>query len=322
MSDGSRPLIVIPGDDPPQMQGSPQLERLRRYGEVVLYDNRPASPEEQLRRVANAAAIINSRGQVKWPGTLLKQLPQLKMLTVCGIGTDSIDLKKARELNITICNIPGRTAPVVAEHAFALMLAVSRRTSYFTAELRAGRWTTMLATSLAGKTLGVVGTGNIGCGMIRLSRGFGMNVVAWSFHPDAAKADRLGFRYVEKDELLKHSDVVSLHVKLTDDSRHLIGANELRRMKPGALLVNTARGAIVDTAALIEALNNGHLAGAGLDVFETEPLPTDDPLLHCEQVVLTPHCADQTPEGIELLNLGCADNVIAFFEGTPQNVVN
>ena len=316
-----RPVIVIPGDDPPQMQGSPQLDRLRVHGEVILYDNRPASVGEQLRRVQNADIIINSRGQVKWPGDVLRQLPKLRMGVVCGIGTDAFDLDTARELVITVCNIPGRTAPVVAEHAFALMLALSRRAAWYTAEMRAGRWPRMLATSLAGKTLGVVGTGNIGCEMIRLSRGFGMNVVAWSFHPSEEKAGRLGFDYVERDQLLQASDVVSLHIKLTDDSRLLIGAREFELMKPGSLLVNTARGAVVDRGALIAALNSGHLAGAGLDVFDVEPLPADDPLLECEHLVLTPHCADQTPDGIELLNTGCADNVIAFLEGWPQNVV-
>jgi D-3-phosphoglycerate dehydrogenase len=286
-----------------------------------LYDNRPESADEQIRRVQHAEVIINTRGQVKWPGDVLRQLPKLRLATVCGIGTDAFDLDTARELGITVCNIPGRTAPVVAEHAFALMLALSRRTAWFTAAMKLGRWPRMLATSLVGKTLGVIGTGNIGCEMIRLSRGFGMNVVAWSFHPSEEKAERLGFAYVELDQLLNASDVVSLHIKLTDDSRALIGARELGLMKPGSLLVNTARGAVVDRDALIAALDSGHLAGAALDVFDVEPLPADDPLLECEHLVLTPHCADQTPEGIELLNTGCVDNVIAFLEGRPQNVV-
>ncbi len=316
-----RPTIVIPGDDPPQMQGSRQLDRLREYGEVVLFENRPETDDEKIRRVADADVIINSRGQVKWPGEALRQLPKLKMATVCGIGTDAFDLETARELGVTVCNIPGRTAPVVAEHAFALMMAVARCTSYLTAEMKQGRWPRKLATTLAGKTLGVVGTGNIGCEMIRLSRGFGMNVVAWTFHPSQNKAQDLGFRNVELDELLGQSDVVSLHVKLTDESRNLIGRRELGLMKPGSLLVNTARGAVVETAALVEALESGHLAGAALDVFDIEPLPPDHPILECEQLVLTPHCADQTPEGIELLNTGCADNVIAFLEGNPQNSV-
>lgn len=316
-----RPVIVIPGDDPPQMQGSAQLERLRRHGEVVLYDNRPDSIDEQLRRVRDAEVIINTRGQVKWPGEVLRQLPKLRMATVCGIGTDAFDLQAARSLGVTVCNIPGRTAAVVAEHAFALMLAVSRRTSWFTAEMKAGRWPQRLATSLAGKTLGVIGTGNIGCEMIRLSCGFGMEVIAWSFHPSEEKAARLGFRYVELPELLRTSDVVSLHVKLTDDSRGMIGQRELAAMKAGALLVNTARGEVVDSAAVAAAVESGHLAGLGLDVFDVEPPPVDHPLVRCKQVVLTPHCADQTPEGIERLNVGCADNVIAFLEGNPQNVV-
>ena len=129
-------------------------------------------------------------------------------------------------------------------------------------------------------------------------------------------------RFVALDDLLKRADVVSLHVRLTDQSRGLIGARELALMKPGALLVNTARGAIVDTTALVEALHAGRLGGAALDVFDTEPLPADHPLLACEQVVLTAHNADQTPEGMELLNAGVVDNVIAFLEGRPQNVVN
>jgi D-3-phosphoglycerate dehydrogenase len=149
-----------------------------------------------------------------------------------------------------------------------------------------------------------------------------MEVVAWTFNPTPERAARLGVRFLPLDDVLRLSDVVSVHVKLTPESRGLLGARELGLMKPGALLVNTARGAIVDTAALVAALRAGRLGGAGLDVFDQEPLPADHPLLGCEQVVLTPHNADQTPEGMDLLNQGVVDNVIAFLEGRPQNVVN
>lgn len=321
MTEPRPPLVVIPGDHPPQVAGSPHLDRLRAQADVEVHGDRPASAAEQLRRVREATVVINSRSQVKWPGELLRQLPGLKMLTVCGIGTDSIDLDVARELGIIVCNVPGRTAPIVAEHALALLLAVSRRTAWFTSELKSGRWQRVLSTSLVGKTLGVVGTGHIGCEMIRLARGLGMEVVAWSFHPANEKATRLGFRYVELDDLLRASDAVSLHVKLTEQSRHLIGRRELELMKRGALLINTARGPVVETDALVAALQSGYLGGAGLDVFDTEPLSADHPLLRCEQVVLTPHCADQTPEGVDLLNAGCVDNVLAFLAGRPQNVV-
>lgn len=321
MSSKDRPLIVIPGDDPPQLSGSRHLERLREYGEVVLHDTLPEDEEEQLRRAKDAVAIINSRSQVRWSGDLLRQLPNLKMLTACGIGTDAIDLEAARELSIAVCNIPGRTAPIVAEHAFCLLLALSRRLAFHTAEMKAGRWTRGLATSLRGKTLGVIGTGNIGCEMIRLARGFGLNVLAWSFNPSKQKAAELDFEYTDLERVLKESDALSIHVKLTEKTTNFIGAAELSTMKPGSLLVNTARGAVIDTDALVDALNSGHLAGAALDVYETEPLPAEHPILNCAEVVLTPHNADQTPEGMDLLNGGCADNVIAFFEGKPQNVV-
>ncbi len=320
MSD-SRPVILVPGDDPPQIQGSPHLDRLRERGEVVLYDTRPKDDAEKLARARDAAIILNSRGQVKWPAELLHQLPRLRMMTVCGIGTDAIDLAAAREQGVVVCNIPGRTAPVVAEHAFALLLAVSRRLTFQTIEMKRGGWPRVLSTSLLGKTLGVVGTGNIGCEMIRLARGFGMRVVAWSFHPLPGKAEQLGFSYVELEELLARSDAVSLHVRLTAESRNLIGERELARMKRGSFLVNTARGAVVDMEALLAALDSGHLGGAALDVYPTEPLLADHPILQRDQVVLTPHSADQTPEGIDLLNGGAVDNVIAFLEGTPQNVV-
>lgn len=316
-----QPLIVVPGDHPVQLAGSPHLERLRPYGEVALYSTRPAGDAEKLSRVRDAQVMINSRGAVKWPGHLLEQLPRLRFITVCGIGTDSIDLETAREQDIIVSNIPGMTAAVVAEHALALMLAASKRVSYQTAELRAGRWIGMNNVYLRGKTAGVIGTGAIGVKMIELCRALGMDVAAWTFNPSAERERMLGVRFLDLDELLRVSDVVTIHVKLTPESRHLLGARELSLMKPGSLLVNTARGAIVDTAALVESLNSGHLGGAGLDVYDSEPLPANDPLLDCEQVVLTPHSADQTPEGYDLLNQGVVDNVIAFLEGRPRNIV-
>jgi D-3-phosphoglycerate dehydrogenase len=314
-------VIIAPGDDPPQIQGSPQLERLKPYGQVIVHTDRPRTLEEQIARAKDAVCLMNTRSAVKWPAHALRSLSRLRMATVCGIGTDAFDLAAARELAIMVCNIPGKTAALVAEHAFGLMLALAKRAGFQTAELKAGRWPGGNNVYLAGKVLGIVGTGQIGSAMARLARAIGMEVIAWTFNPSPVRAAKLGVRFVALDELLQQSDAVSLHVKLTDRSRGLIGARELGRMKPGALLVNTARGAVVDTTALVEALRAGRLGGAAVDVFDTEPPPADHPLLACEHVVLTAHNADQTPEGMELLNAGVVDNVIAFLEGRPQNVV-
>ena len=243
------------------------------------------------------------------------------MITTFGIGTDNIDLEVASELGVVVSNQPGRTAGVVAEHIFGLMFAVAKRAASQTIELKAGRWGQMLNTYLHGKTLGVIGTGNIGAELARLANAVGMEVIAWTFHPSPERAAALGVRYVELDDLLRQSDVVSLNVRLSDESTRMLGEREFGMMKSGALLVNGGRGEMVDTEALVRALNSGHLGGAALDVFDVEPLPPDHPILSCQQVVLTPHMGDQTPEGIELLNEGAVDNVIAFLEGHPQSVV-
>lgn len=316
-----RVKIVVPGDDPVQIAGSPHLERLAPYGDVVVYDTRPADSAEKIARASGAQILINSRGSVTWRTEELRALPDLKMVTTCSIGTDMVDLVLAKELGIVVSNQPGRTAPVVAEHMFGLMFALAKRAHFQTAELKAGRWTRQMNIMLQKKVLGIVGTGAIGAEMARLGRAIGMDVLAWTFNPSDARGKELGVQFVELEELLKASDVVSLHVKLTPDSHHLIAAKELSLMKDGALLLNGARGDVLDLDALHAVLQAGHLAGAGLDVFPQEPLGADHPILECEQVVLTPHAADQTPEGVDLLNEGAVDNIIAFLEGKTQNNV-
>jgi phosphoglycerate dehydrogenase-like enzyme len=313
--------IVIPGDDPPQIQGSPHLKLLEGHGQVVLYTDRPASLEEQLRRLEGAAVLLNSRGQVRWPGEALRRLPDLRMISVTAIGTDSIDVEAARELGIVVSNVPGRTAPIVAEHALMLMLATARGAWYHTQRLKSGLWPGKDHLYLRGRTLGLLGAGNIALATATLGRAIGMQVQAWTFHPSSERATRLRIPFVDLDVLLETSDVVSIHVKLTERSRGLLGRRELGLMKPGAILVNTARGPIVDHQALVEALHSGRLGGAGLDVFAHEPLPPDDPLLACDNVVLTPHNADQSPEGMDFLNAGAVENVLAFLAGNPQNRV-
>ena len=195
------------------------------------------------------------------------------------------------------------------------MFAAAKRAAFMTTAVKAGQWPRMDNIYLGSKTLGVVGTGNIGSEMARLGQAIGMNVIAWTFNPSPERAAQLGVQYVELNELLRTADVVSLHVKFTDDSRHLIGKRELELMKPNALVINVARGEVVDVDALVEALNSGHLGGAAIDVYDQEPPPANHPLLACEQVVLSPHCADMTPEGVDLLNEGAVDNVIAFLKG-------
>jgi phosphoglycerate dehydrogenase-like enzyme len=318
----TRPVVVIPADFPPLVSRSPLLPTLDQLAEVRLHLDRPPSTAAQIQRLQDADILLNSRGSLSFPEQILQALPRLKMIAVCGIGYDSIHLATATRQGIVVSNIPGRTAPIVAEHALALLLAAARRTAWMTAELRHGRWPGDLSLSLAGRQLGVIGTGNIGCEMLRLGQAIGMQTVAWSLHPDPAKAERLNFRYVSLEELLRTSDAVSLHTRLSDQTRHLLNADRLALMKPTAVLVNTARGAVVDTLALADALQNRRLFAAGLDVYEQEPLPATHPLLACDQVVLTPHSADMTQAGIDLLTQGCIDNIAAFLKGQPQNVVN
>ncbi len=317
-----KPIVAIPSDDPPQCQGSAWLAKLGEKAEIRLFMDRPIDFEEQMDRVRGASAIINSRSYIQWPRKALEQLPELGHITVCGIGTDSIDLEAAKEHGVLVSNIPGKTAPVVAEHSFALMWAIAKQLTWYMDSMRAGLWTKMDGVFLAGKTAGIIGTGNIGAEMVRLCRAVGMDVIAWTFNPSDERAARLGVEFVEFNELLARSDVISIHIQQTPESHHMIGEPELAMMKPGALLVNVARGPIVDEVALVNALNSGHLGGAALDVFEEEPLPENHPLLECEHVILTPHIADMTPEGLDLLNQGVVENTLAFLNGTPQNIVN
>ena len=272
-----RVKILVPGDDPPQIAGSPHLERLESYGDVTLYDTTPQSFEEKIERAQDFDVIINSRGVVNWHERELRALPNLRMITTCSIGTDMLDLNVAREMGVVVSNQPGRTAPVVAEHMFGLMFAVAKLAAFQTAEIKAHRWTRCMYHMIQKKTLGIIGTGNIGAEMARLGRAVDMDVIAWTFNPSDERAKELGVRFVELDELLRSADVVSVHVALTPDTENLIGQREVELMKAGALLLNGARGAIVDLDALAQGLQSGHLGGAALDVFPEEPFVAPHP---------------------------------------------
>jgi D-3-phosphoglycerate dehydrogenase len=313
-----RAKIVVPGDDPPQIADSPALERLAPWGDVVVHRDRPASEDEKIARVQDAQVILNSRSSVTWREPAFERLPKLGLIATCSVGTDAIDLDAARARGIVVSNQPGVNAPFVAEHMFGLMFAVAKQAAVQTAALKEGRWLLPTNVMLQGKRLGVVGTGAIGAEMARLGKAVGMDVVAWTFNPSPARAAALGVSFASLEELLETSDVVSLHVRLSRDSTRLIGAAELARMKPTAILLNGARANVVDNRALVEALETDRLFGAGIYVFSREPVPSDDPILSCERVVLTPHAADQTPEAVVATNEAAVDNIIAFLEGKPR----
>ena len=310
--------IVIPGDEPVQISDSAHLERLAPWGEVVVHTDRPPSEEEKLARVEGARVILNSRSSVSWREADFQRLPALGMIATCSVGTDAIDLDAARARGIVVSNQPGVNAPFVAEHMFGLMFAVAKNAAAQTAALKSGRWQLPQNIMLQGKRLGVVGTGAIGSEVARLARAVGMEVVAWTFNPTSDRAAERGLRYLPLDEVLATSDVVSLNVRLSEETTGLIDARALALMKPSAILINGARGPVVDHLALVEALNAGRLFGAGLDVFPQEPLPPDDSILGCENVVLTPHSADQTVEAREASCRAAVDSIIAFLEGKPR----
>ncbi len=289
--------------------------------EVVYYDSLPSSDVELVERVGDADGAISIRASAKFPGAVLAACPKLQIVSVWGTGTDHVDLAAAAGLGITITNTPGVSAIAMAEHALALMLAVARRIPRIDAQTRQGSWPRGLVTQLHGKTLGIIGLGAIGRQTARIARGVGMRVVAWTMHPSAELAEELGLDLVDLDELYEISDVVSLHLRQSPETIGFIGEREFQRMKPSAIFINTARGPIVNEQALIAALEERRLAGAGLDVFDLEPLPKDHPLTRLPHVVLTPHSGGAAPETLEAGLQLAVDNLFACFEGKPVNIV-
>ncbi len=314
-------LVVVPDDFPPILSGTRALQRLQEAARARIYTQKAASQEELIERLQGARAAINIRAYSKFNETVLRSCPDLKMIAVLGIGIDNIDLPAALRLGIQVSNTPGYSAAAVAEHTLALMLAAARRIPEHERELREGRWTRFPMTQLQGKTLGVIGFGSIGRQVAFLGKGIGMKVIAWTLHPDPDRARKAGVEFVEFDRLLSESDVISINIRTSEKTKGLISRQALQKMKPSCILVNTARAGLVDTSAMMEALRTGKLASAGLDVYDREPLPADDPILSLPNVVLSPHNSGMTPEAIEKGNEMVVENVISFLRGRPINLV-
>jgi D-3-phosphoglycerate dehydrogenase len=314
-------LIVVPDDNPPVLAGTPALDRLRTIGEVRLYDSDATDPTILIDRLREADVALNIRGRTLFTAEALEACPKLKLISIWGTGTDNVDLPAAVARGVTVTNTPGANAIAVAEHTVALMLAAAKQLASADQAMRQGGWPRNLVPQLRGKRLGLVGTGLIGREVATMAKGLGMQVVAWTFHPSARLADSLGLRYVELDELLRTSDIVSLHLRATPETRHFLSRPRLAMLKPGAILVNTARGALIDEAALVDCLREKKVACAGLDVFETEPLPAGHPLLGLPNVLLTPHAAGMTPEVIQNGLAMAVENIENFQKGSPAHVV-
>ena len=318
--------IVVPDDFPPTYASleQPDLVRLKPFGEVVLHTTRAADRAELFDRLEPAEVVINVRAYTALDDEAFSHAPRLRMVSILGTGTDNVDLVAASRRGITVTNTPGVGAPSVAELTMGLMVALARAIPLSDARVRQGTWQHVEGPELAGKTLGLLGLGAIGAHVARLGRALGMQVIAWSFTPDRARAERLGVALVaDRDEVFRRSDVVSVHLRNTPEVRGLVGARELGLMQPGAYLINTARGALVDEAALAEALRARRIAGAALDVYTEEPLPVErNPFRDLDNVILTPHIGAVTREANARSRAMPVDNIIAFLEGRPQHVVN
>jgi phosphoglycerate dehydrogenase-like enzyme len=288
--------------------------------DVTVFTDHVASPDALAERLAPFDVVVAMRERSRFPRQVLERLPRLRLLVSTGMSIGHIDMAAAAELGVTVSGTGGRREPA-AELTWALILALTRHVVEEDAGVRAGRWGLAVGTDLAGSTLGVIGLGNLGQQVATVGRAFGMRVIAWSQNLDARRAASAGVEAVSKDTLLRTSDVVTVHVKLSERTTGLISAADLALLKPTAYLVNTSRGPVVDEAALADALRAGRLAGAGLDVFGTEPLPPDHPLRTAPRTVLTPHVGYVTAGTYQAFYGGAVEAITAFLAGRPIRVL-
>jgi phosphoglycerate dehydrogenase-like enzyme len=302
---------------------------VRARGVEIAVERFPFVDEDAAARALAGSEIIAAmRERTSFPKSLVDRLPNLKLLITTGMRNASFDMAALRDKGVTVCGTGGPADASAgggnedtAELAWGLILAAMRRIAEDHAFLRQGGWQTRIGHRVAGKTLGLLGLGRLGSAVARVGLAFNMKAIAWSQNLTAERAAAQGVERVEKDELFRRSDVLSVHLVLSPRSRGLVGAREIALMKPSAVLVNTSRGPICDIAAIIAALEQGRLAYAGFDVYDKEPLPIDDPLRRAPNVVLTPHIGYVTDENYRSSYPQIVENVVAFVDGKPVRVI-
>ncbi|MGA2383970.1 MAG: hydroxyacid dehydrogenase [Gemmatimonadales bacterium] len=277
--------------------GKSGLEMLRAMKGYEVEETKGKGPEVLQKALSDAVALV-VRSETKVTAEMIAKAPRLKIIARAGMGTDTIDVAEASKRKIAVLTAPGANSNSVAEYTFALLLALARKVAPGSASLMAGKWDRKPyeGSELRDKTLGLIGLGRIGSRVASIARGFGMKVIAHDPGVASEQAESLGVDLMPLDVVIQQADVLSLHAKLSSSTRHMLDERRLGLVKKGVLIVNTARGALIDDAALVKALQDGRVAGAALDVYDPEPLPADSPLRAAPNVLLTPHLAASTAE--------------------------
>jgi len=289
--------------------------------EIKVFDKPFASQAEAIKALQGFAIVAGMRERTPFPRAVLEALPDLKLLITTGAKNNSFDIKAANERGITVCGT-GAVGNPTAGIVFGLMLELTRHIGFEHARMKAGEpWQTTIGLDLEGLTLGIVGLGKLGQRVAGVGKAFGMKIIAWSQNLTPEKAKEAGVDYASREDLFAKSDFVSIHYQLSDRSRGLITAADLGGMKKTAYLINTARAPIVDQAALLKALQDKKIAGAGLDVFEVEPLPTDHPYRKLDNVVLTPHLGYVSEQNYRKYFPDIVEDIRAFLDGKPVRVI-
>ena len=296
------------------------IKKLRSLSDLEVFKDPPESPGELKERVVAADIVI-----VGWSDltkNIIDSAKNLKMISIWATTCHYADLEAAKERGIVVTHVPGYATEAVAEHTFALLLAAIRKLPLADKHVRRGDfdWRPFGGSELAGKTVGVIGTGAIGCRVAEIARAFGMRILGYDKYPNVKKAEEIGMKYVDLDTLLKESDIVTLHVTLASETERLVGKKEIAAIKKGAVIINTSQGKVIDEKALVDALRSGKLSYAGLDVFEQEPPAKDNPLFKLDNTILSPHIGFHTVEAARRCTDICIDNVVKFLEGHQQNV--
>lgn len=278
--------------------------------------------EELVRRLLPFHVLVLTRERTPLPRTLIARLPNLKLVVTAGMRNLGIDMAACRERNIPVCGTDSGSTPT-AELAWGLILALARRIPQEDRALREGQWQTdVTGFSLRNKSLGILGLGRLGREMARVGQAFGMKTIAWSQNLTKEAAAESGCTRVEKADLFRQSDILTVHLLMSERSRGIVGREEIALMKPSSIVINTSRAAIVDEAALIEALHAGKIAGAGLDVYDREPLPPDAPILRAPNTVLTPHLGYAVRESFDIYYREALEDIEAWLKGAPVRVIS